>query len=190
MNIQERLLNGNQAFIDGADKGLVKKLAEGQKPYALIVTCSDSRLVPEKIFSCSLCELFVIRTAGNVINEGEVASIEYGVEHLGIQYVLILGHTHCGAIRATLRNDKGRYLACILKNIAKNIEGETDEVQAAKLNAINQALYLKKKFPDFTGEIKAGIYDLENGSVSILDDDRFNKENINRSSIDINFKDM
>ncbi len=170
MDIQNRLLTGNQEFVDGADKGLVKKLVEGQKPYALIVTCSDSRVIPEKIFSCNLGELFVIRTAGNVINEGELASIEYGVEHLGIQYVLILGHTHCGAIRAALRNDKGRFISCITKNISKNIQGEKDEIQAAKINAINQAIYLKDKFPNYCGEIKAGLYDIENGQVSILDD--------------------
>ncbi len=170
MDIQEKLLKGNQAFIDGADKGLVKKLVEGQKPYALIVTCSDSRVIPEKIFSCNLGEILVIRTAGNVINEGELASIEYGIEHLCIQYVLILGHTHCGAIRAALRNDKGRFISCITKNISQNIVGEKDEVQAARLNAINQGLYLKRKFPDYFGEIKSGIYDIENGQVSILDD--------------------
>ena len=87
MDIQNRLLTGNQAFVDGADKGLVKKLVKGQKPYALIVTCSDSRVIPEKIFSCNLGEIFVIRTAGNVINEGELASIEYGVEHFEYPYM-------------------------------------------------------------------------------------------------------
>ena len=167
MDVQERLLTGNQEFIHKMDKNLIKKLTESQKPYALIVTCSDSRVVPEQIFSCSLGELFVIRTAGNVINEGELASIEYGIEHLGIQYALILGHTHCGAVHAAIHHEKGKYLACILDSISKSIEDEKDECKASIINALAQATYLKNKFPDFKGTIKAGLYDISTGLVNI-----------------------
>ena len=113
MDIEERLLKGNKIYVKNANKELLDTLSKGQNPYALIVTCSDSRVVPEHIFSTSLGELFVIRTAGNVINEGELASIEYGIEHLNIQYVLILGHTHCGAVHAAIHHEKGKYLSCI-----------------------------------------------------------------------------
>ena len=115
MDIEKRLIKGNQKFKNNDQKEeLRKSLVNGQNPYALVVTCSDSRVSPEEIFSCSLGELFVIRTAGNVINEGELASIEYGIEHLHINYILVLAHTHCGAIHASIHKEKGRYLSPIL----------------------------------------------------------------------------
>ncbi|MBQ7599669.1 MAG: hypothetical protein IJU57_03240 [Clostridia bacterium] len=77
-----------------------KANANGQKPRAVIVTCSDSRVVPEAVFSCGIGELFVIRTAGNVIGVSELASVEYVVDHLGTDTVVVLGHTACGAVRA------------------------------------------------------------------------------------------
>ena len=167
MNIEERLLGGNKSFINNTNKDLLESLTKGQHPYALIVTCSDSRVVPEQIFSTSLGELFVIRTAGNVINKGELASIEYGIEHLGIQYVLILGHTHCGAVHAAIHHEKGKYLACILDSISKSIKDEKDECQASVINALAQVTYLKSKFPLYKGEIKAGLYDISTGQVNI-----------------------
>lgn len=168
MNIEERLIEGNKTFIKNVNKERLETLSKGQHPYALVVTCSDSRVVPEHIFSCDLGELFVIRTAGNVINEGELASIEYGIEHLGIQYVLILGHTHCGAVHAAIHHEKGKYLSCVLDNISKSIKDEKDECQASMINALAQVTYLKAKFPHYQGKIKAGLYDIESGLVKIL----------------------
>ena len=168
MNIEERLLEGNKSFINSTNKDLLESLTKGQHPYALIVTCSDSRVVPEQIFSTSLGELFVIRTAGNVINEGELASIEYGIEHLNIQYVLILGHTYCGAVHAAIHHEKGKYLSCILDNISKAIKDEKDECKASVINALAQVTYLKSKFPLYKGEIKAGLYDISTGQVKLF----------------------
>ena len=165
MNIEERLIEGNQIFKSNVDKQLLEKLSKGQSPYALILCCSDSRVVPEEIFSCSLGELFVIRTAGNVINEGELASIEYGIEHLHIQYVLVLAHTHCGAVHAAIHNEKGKYLSPILDNIKASICDECDERKASIKNAIKQVEYLKSKFPGYKGEIKSALYDIETGEV-------------------------
>ena len=168
MDIEERLLKGNKKFVRNVNKKLLDTLSKSQNPYALIVTCSDSRVVPEHIFSTSLGELFVIRTAGNVINEGELASIEYGIEHLNIQYVLILGHTHCGAVHAAIQHEKGKYLSCILDNISNAIKDEKDECQASILNALAQVMYLKTKFPEYKGKIKAGLYDISTGQVKIF----------------------
>ena len=170
MNIEERLILGNKTFIkqsfeDEQKKERINELSRGQKPYALVVTCSDSRVIPEEIFSCSLGELFVIRTAGNVINEGELASIEYGIEHLHISYILILAHTHCGAVHAAIHNENGRYLSPILDNIKKCIGDECNEKEASIKNAIKQVVYLKTKFPEYHGEIKAAIYDIETCEV-------------------------
>ena len=103
-----------------------------------------------------------------MINEGELASIEYGIEHLGVQYVLILGHTHCGAVHAAIHHEKGKYLSCILDNISNAIKDEKDECQASIANALAQVTYLKAKFPLYKGEIKAGLYNIETGLVKLF----------------------
>ena len=162
------LISGNDYFINHANKDHYQKLSNGQNPYALIITCSDSRVIPENIFNVEAGSLFVIRTAGNVINEGELASIEYGIEHLNIKTVVVLGHTHCGAIHAAIHKEKGKYLAPILDNITRNILDEHDECKATKLNAIKQVEYIKEKFPEYNGEVLAMIYDIETLKVDII----------------------
>ena len=112
--------------------------------------------------------MFVIRTAGNVINDGELASIEYGIEHLGIRYVLVLAHTHCGAVHAAMHNEKGKYLDPILNRIKKNVAGVDDEVEAAKTNAIKEKEYLKKTFLIDDLIIESAIYDISNGKVEFV----------------------
>ena len=96
---------GNQDFLNILDNNKELKdrrdeLVKGQHPDTLVITCSDSRVVPEYIFNAKLGELFVIRTAGNVINEGELATVEYAIEHLKVKHIIVLGHTHCGAVHA------------------------------------------------------------------------------------------
>ena len=150
MDTKARLLEGNKRFVstingNQQEKDYYASLVKGQHPYALIITCSDSRVVPEKIFSCTAGELFVIRTAGNVINEGELATIEYAIEHLHINYILVLGHTHCGAVHAAIHNEQGKYLGCILNRIKTAINNETDECNASMLNALAQVTYIKNK---------------------------------------------
>jgi carbonic anhydrase len=97
---------GNKRFIEnslapkknGAEDR--QKLTAGQQPYAAVITCSDSRVSPEIIFDCSFNELFVIRNAGNVVTDVELASVEYALEHLHVPLVLVLGHEKCGAVKA------------------------------------------------------------------------------------------
>ena len=174
MKEKELLIKGNEYFVDFAKKNKelnnsLNELVKGQKPPVLVITCSDSRVSPEEIFSLGLGYLFVIRTAGNVINEGELASVEYGIEHLHIKYVLVLGHTHCGAVHASMHNEKGKYLDPILNRIKKNILEEKDELEASKKNAIAEVNFLKEKFPDYDGVIEPGIYDLETRKVNFLE---------------------
>ena len=164
------LRKGNREFLEKIDsseekKAIIEKLAKGQSPFALVITCSDSRVVPEEIFSCSLGDLFVIRTAGNVINEGELASIEYGIEHLHIKYVLVLAHAHCGAVHAAIHDEQGKYLSPILNSIKAAINGEKDEMKASIKNATAQVRFIKDKFPGFDGDVKCALYDVESGEV-------------------------
>jgi carbonic anhydrase len=102
----ERLMEGNQRFYNfhpvhpDEDISRLKKVQEGQHPIAVVICCSDSRLSPELIFDQGLGDLFVIRTAGNIIGGVELGSVEYAVEHLGVNLVMVMGHENCGAVKA------------------------------------------------------------------------------------------
>ena len=162
---------GNKEFLnklenDKALKDRRDELIKGQHPEVLVITCSDSRVVPEIIFNCSLGDIFVIRTAGNVINEGELATVEYAIEHLKVKRIVVLGHTHCGAVHATIKNEKGQYLDPILNRIRKNIGNISDEYLASKENAVKEANYIKEKFPQYEGIVESMIYDIEGSIVS------------------------
>ena len=166
MNIKEN----NKLFLEKINNDSILKnkrdeLIKGQHPHTLVITCSDSRVVPEFIFNCSLGELFVIRTAGNVVNEGELATVEYAIEHLKIKHIIVLGHTHCGAIHAAINNEHGIYLDPILRRIRKNISIITDETMASKMNSIGEVNYLKEKFPNYEGTIESMMYDLDTSEV-------------------------
>ena len=164
------LEKGNKQFINNInnDKELKDRrdeLVKGQHPKVLVITCSDSRVVPEYIFNAKLGELFVIRTAGNVINEGELATVEYAIEHLKVERIVVLGHTHCGAVHASIHNEKGRYLDPILNRIKLNIGNTCNELEASKINAIKEAAFIKEKFPEYQGIIESKIYDIETSIV-------------------------
>ena len=164
------LKEGNKNFINKINNDIDLKnkrdeLIKGQHPEVLIITCSDSRVVPEFIFNASLGDIFVIRTAGNVINDGELATVEYAIEHLKVKRIIVLGHTHCGAIHATIKGEKGRYMDPILNRIKCNIGNICDELEASKINAIKEATYIKEKFPQYEGIIESKIYDIETSIV-------------------------
>ena len=164
------LEKGNKEFLNRIENDITLKekrdaLVSGQHPEVLVITCSDSRVVPEMIYNCSLGDIFVIRTAGNVINEGELATVEYAIEHLRIKRIVVLGHTHCGAIHASLKNEKGRYLDPILNRIKMNIGNINDECEASKENALKEAKYIKEKFPQYEGIIEAKVYDIETSKI-------------------------
>ena len=166
MNIEQ----GNKDFINKINndhnlKELRDNLVKGQHPEVLVITCSDSRVIPEMIFNASLGDIFVIRTAGNVINEGELATVEYAIEHLKVKRIIVLGHTHCGAVHATIKGEKGRYMDPILNRIKGNIGEISDELEASKINAIKEAAYIKEKFPQYEGIIESKIYDIESSIV-------------------------
>ena len=161
---------GNQEFIDkiNNDKLLKQRrdeLIKGQHPKLLVITCSDSRVIPEFIFNSSLGEIFVIRTAGNVVNEGELATVEYAIEHLKVEHIVVLGHTHCGAIHATIKGEKGQYMNPILNRIKHNILDTKDELEASRINAEKEAMFIKEKFPNYKGIIESKIYNIEDSKV-------------------------
>ena len=109
-----RLMEGNQRFTSGVRSVVpllsnvkMKELAEkGQKPFAIVLTCSDSRSPVEMIFDQGIGDVFVVRVAGNVIAPSLLASIEFAAANFGSPLIMVLGHTHCGAVKATLQKTK------------------------------------------------------------------------------------
>lgn len=107
------LKNGNARYTkgnlrrDGAGKSDREKLVSGQKPHAIVLSCSDSRVPPEVVFDQKLGEIFVVRTAGQSLDSSAIASIEYAVMHLGSNLIIVMGHESCGAVKAALETLKG-----------------------------------------------------------------------------------
>jgi carbonic anhydrase len=135
------LRDGNQRHVHGlfteveSDTTSVRQLLaqNGQRPFAVIVCCSDSRVSPELIFDVGLGQLFVVRTAGNVVDAIAIGSVEYAVEHLGVQLVLVVGHSGCGAVAAAVSGgDFGPNIGAIVAEITPSLAGvaESDDVAA------------------------------------------------------------
>lgn len=178
----QRLVDGNKEYIK-SENNVAKLTSEirtetsekGQKPYAVVVTCSDSRVPPEHIFSAGIGELFVIRTAGDVVADYEIGSVEYGVEHLGAKVVLVLGHTGCGAVKATLDGGAEGKIETITDEIHSAIGDEKDLEKCIELNVkstekeLCEDEVIGEKIK--SGELKVigGIYDIATGEVKLLD---------------------
>ena len=146
----------------------------GQHPYAVVITCSDSRVPAEHIFDAGIGELFVIRTAGNVIGEFELGSVEYGAEHLHAPLVLVLGHTHCGAVDAALNGGAHGSIKAITDEISAALPEGCDARQAEILNVENSIARIREseimQELEASGvvEICGAIYDIETGLVDFL----------------------
>ncbi|MDE6670964.1 MAG: carbonic anhydrase [Ruminococcus sp.] len=180
-NAIERLITGNNKYVnseklicDVSQKTLLNFSKNGQQPYAIIITCSDSRVVPEMIFSAEIGDLFVIRVAGNVIDSHQLGSIEYAAEHLGTGLIVVLGHNHCGAVDAAMNHKPDGYIKYITDEIIKAIGNEKDEFQACCLNVkhsceiIEHSLQIQKDEKEYGLKVLGAIYHLETGRVEFL----------------------
>ena len=180
----QRLEDGNRDYLQsGIGMGdvsmeLRRETAEnGQKPYAIIITCSDSRVIPEYIFSAGIGELFVIRVAGNVLDNHQLGSIEYAAEHLGTKLIVMLGHTRCGAVASTIAGHSGGFIDYILKDINEAIGSEKDDYKASCLNIRHGVQRIRHEFQihpiedDRQIEVVGAIYHVEDGSVEFLKDE-------------------
>ena len=184
----EKLLAGNEKYLSGSitpdvSASLRKDLAKnGQHPYAIVVTCSDSRVPAELIFNSSLGDIFVIRTAGNVVSDFEIGSVEYGAEHLGSPLVLVLGHTNCGAVTAaTEGGDAGGKIQAIVDEIEPSVQKAKDAgakdvlSKAIEFNVINSvdkilsSEIIKELEEEGKVEVIGGVYDINTGAVSIIE---------------------
>ena len=133
----ERLREGNRRYVSGV-RGIQSlpsaarraELTEGQSPFAVVLSCSDSRVPVEAVFDQGLGDLFVIRVAGNVAAPSQIGSVEFAVQHFGTPLVVVLGHSRCGAVKATLEiiRDDGAELPRNLQSIIDLVRPPLEEL--------------------------------------------------------------
>jgi carbonic anhydrase len=183
----QRLKDGNERFAQGkathqhqqADRRA--EVAKGQKPLAVIVCCSDSRVGPEIIFDQGLGDIFVVRTAGNVVDDVGLGSIEYAVEHFGTPLLVVLGHNRCGAVSAAVSGGEvhGHVRAVVeaIRPALETVRGRPgDPVEnAVRANVRATVKRLEGAAPVLPARIKAGklkivgaCYNLDTGRVEVV----------------------
>ena len=145
----------------------------GQHPYAIIISCSDSRVIPESIFNAGIGDLFVIRVAGNVMDDHQLGSVEYAAHHLGVKLIAVLGHDRCGAVDAAVNHDTDGYIKFITDEIKKAIGDEKDEYKACCLNVRHSMEIIEKSFEIHKEEehglkVIGAVYHIESGKVDFL----------------------
>lgn len=193
MQALQRLQDGNARFVAGTPQhphetsGWRQALEKEQHPFAVVVGCSDSRVPPELLFDQGLGDLFVVRVAGNVVDTDVTASVEYAIDHLGTELIMVMGHSNCGAVTATLdhlANASGEpaEVVSLLYRIEPAIIGISDDLprqkridQAVSAN-VKLAVRRLSRVPDLRRSLEAGkvkivgaVYDMHTGKVDILD---------------------
>ena len=137
------LMDGNKRYVSEKSANLHrdakrrKEVAAGQHPFAIIMGCSDSRVPPELLFDQGFGDLFVVRTAGNIVDSIALGSMEYAVEHLGVRIIVVLGHERCGAVDATV---KGGEAPGNLKTIVDTIRPAVDRVKSGQGDLLARAV--------------------------------------------------
>lgn len=176
----QALIEGNRRHRDGQhanprrDPAFRAALAAGQAPWAAILGCSDSRVPPEIIFDQGLGDLFVVRTAGHVCDAVALASLRYAVEHLGVRLLVVLGHTHCGAIKAALAHPERALedpLCAALRSAMEEAKASAEDLElgAAKAHVRRTVNLLAQAFTGIPGLLIVGaVYDLTSGEVTFL----------------------
>lgn len=180
-----RLKNGNARFVEDHLDGKLQNssrredLVSGQAPYAIVLSCADSRVVPELAFDAGLGELFTVRVAGNVANSSSIGSIEYAVAHCGTKVIVVMGHESCGAVTAAVAGGDNGYninhlLSHITPAIAASAEGATI-TDIVKKNAEmtveelkNRSAIIKTAVDSGDVKIVAAYYNLDGGKVDFL----------------------
>ena len=174
MDAIEKLLNGNKIFLEmgkmTGDFGKERReetATNGQKPYAVVLTCADSRVSPEAVFSVGAGEIFTVRVAGNVATEAVLASIEYAVEHLNVKNVVVLGHTDCGAVAAAKHKRGNSYVELLVDEVRKAVGEETDPIKASMKNARFAAKTIEEKLSlaKFGVTVTPLLYDIRTGKT-------------------------
>jgi carbonic anhydrase len=189
----ELLKEGNRRFLNGepirpalSNAARRASLAQAQRPFCVLVGCSDSRVSPELLFGVGLGELFIVRNAGNVVDLAAMGSIEYGVSVLGAPLVLVLGHERCGAVQAavnvvehdaTFPGSIGQMIEPIIPAVLRARRDGTDDLldRSVRANVArvvdrlrNTEQMLMEPQTDGTLKIIGARYDLEDGNVEFM----------------------
>ncbi len=196
----QKLLDGNKRFVENkmtagalCDVAHREQLTRSQKPYAIILSCSDSRVPPEIIFDKGLGEIFVVRVAGNIPDPVVLGSIEYAAEHLGSPLIMVLGHERCGAVTAAVKaNGKGEgNIGVIVKSIApalKKVKAECrgnrncdekatdgfvecvvdENARMVAANLTKQSKVIRELVKEGKVKIVSAKYDLDDGKVTLF----------------------
>ena len=174
------LTDGNKRFVgnNGITRNTNKKdrdvlTKDGQKPFAVIITCADSRVAPEIYFDQKLGDIFVIRNAGNITDATVLGSIEYAVEHLHSPLVVVVGHSKCGAVTGALSAD-GHFphnLQTIIKTISGNISGisELDEAINKNINSTVDRIKENEIVKEENAKVIGAHYNIETGVVTFFE---------------------
>jgi carbonic anhydrase len=179
------LMAGNKRFTSGRmtahdqDVAVLREhTEEKQEPFAAVLSCADSRVPPEMVFDQSIGRIFVARVAGNIVTPEIIGSLEYGAAVLGTKVILVMGHSHCGAVKATIQ---GKEVPGQISSLFPHIQPAVDQAghdleAAAKANAKIQATLLRQSSTVISGMVKsgsvkvvAGYYDLGSGSVTLVE---------------------
>ena len=185
--ILQRLLDGNKRFVSGntlnpnQGKDRIIELSESQNPVAAIVGCADSRVPPAIVFDQGLGDLFVVRTAGNLIDDLALGSIEYATEYLGVELIVVLGHSKCGAVEAAVQNTNvSGNIKTIINKIkpavkkAKDLPGDlTDNAVKENVKLVANKIktskpILTKLYKDNKINIESAFYEVETGKVHMI----------------------
>ncbi len=181
-----RLMEGNRRFVSGQaqhprqDASTRIAAAKGQKPFAMLVSCADSRVPPEILFDQGIGDLFVVRAAGNIADTVALGSLEYGHAVLGSPLVVVLGHEYCGAVDAAVKgNAVPGHIAEVVRQIKPAVEkskGVTDMLNAAidqnvrdVTAGLNQrSALLREAVTSGKLRIVGARYDLDSGEVTLV----------------------
>ncbi|MGZ5221033.1 MAG: carbonic anhydrase [Chitinophagaceae bacterium] len=183
----ELLREGNKRFINNLKTDhdhleLINQTREGQYPFAVILSCMDSRTSVELVFDQGLGDLFSIRVAGNIVNNDILASIEYAIKYIGTKVLMVLGHTECGAINSAKQGVTDGHITDLLKRIQPSITKAMlddkeyqfeDKVAYANVeNSLQEILtrstIVKEMFEKNQIGIVGGVYNIENGQVDFF----------------------
>lgn len=184
----ELLREGNQRFINNLKEDhdhleVINQTREGQYPFAVILSCMDSRTSVELIFDQGLGDLFSIRVAGNIVNNDILGSIEYAVKYVGTKVLMVLGHTECGAIKSAKAGVEDGHITNMLKRIQPSISKAilnddrahlfSDKVAYANVeNSLEEILTnsptVKEMFAKGEIGLVGGVYNIESGKVDFF----------------------
>jgi len=172
------LIEGNRRYLAGesierAELAEVREvLGEGQHPFAVIVTCADSRVAPEIYFDQRLGDIFVIRNAGNIADETALGSIEFAVGHLRAPLVVVVGHTACGAVAGAMIEgaEFSNYLQTVINRIRPTVENKEDLESATTANVKHAVAQIEANpiVVEAGAKVLGAIYDIVTGEVSFI----------------------